>query len=277
MVPRSMSTLQGSAGPMSLLGSSLIDSRGSLIGTGTGTGTGSAVSLPYLGPHSTSQPQLSRLSWRQQQQQQPSIAAVMGGSLASIAAGRGGSSSSSQGGLLMSTQSAVQTPAASAATGVISHQVYSSRTVGAHSVSAGDSYVVLPAAGSAVASGSGPTSSILSSSSVPSGSRGSLGSQAWPLIVSPSRAGNEDSSSYLTERNTIGSAVGGSSAETWHGQRDPTTLCETWLVTELCDRWVEELFRLLQLLLLAYEACHGIQWTQPCWVWLNARTAAGRR
>ena len=241
MVPRSMSTLQGSAGPMSLLGSSLVGSRGSLIGTVTGTGTGSAGSLPYLGPTSTSLQRLAGTSW--QQQQQPSIAAVMGGSLASIAAGRGSSSSSSQGAPLMSTQSAVQSPAASAAIGVIPHHVHllgntAASVEGATRVqgpSAGDSFVVLPAAGSAAASGSGP--SVLSSSSVPSGS---LGSHAWPLIVS-SRAGNDESSSYLTERNTTGSAVGGSSAETWHGQRDPTTLCKTWLVTELCDRWVQEL------------------------------------
>jgi hypothetical protein len=55
-------------------------------------------------------------------------------------------------------------------------------------------------------------------------------------------SGSQPGESYLDRRNSIGSAVGGagtprSSGERWEGGRDPTALCETWLVTELCDRW----------------------------------------
>lgn len=110
----------------------------------------------------------------------------------------------------------------------------------APSLSTGSTAAAAPAA-------PGPGPSIPSSSS--SGpSRGSLGSLAWPLIMS-SRDASEalgvqgggpqpEGSAYLANRNSAaGNVVGGGDVDTWRTERDATALVETWLVTELADRW----------------------------------------
>lgn len=126
----------------------------------------------------------------------------------------------------------------------------------AQAVPAGNRFpVLLPAVGSVAAEPVAASSAAsrfapgILGSLGPTGSQSSFGSQAWPLLVAPSQQPGasgmqRDESglqlpgeSYLERRNSIGSAGGVGSGERWEGGRDPTALCETWLVTELCDRW----------------------------------------
>jgi hypothetical protein len=240
MVPRSMSTLQGSAGPTSLLGSSLIGSRGS----GIMSTRGSAGTLPTLGVAGTAAATAAAI-WQQQASSTPALAASRGlepiyspGSGHSATAGSGHSRAAVP-------PPPLQTPEAASSSATIGQLGAISAGLGPQILPVGVSDLVLPAvafANPTAASGSGP--STISSSSVPSGSRGSLGSQAWPVIsvVSPSEGLPEEMGSqqqrvsYLGESGTIGSTSGGSSGKVWPAAPESPALCETWLVTELCDR-----------------------------------------
>lgn len=243
MVPRSMSTLQGSAGPTSLLGSSLIGSMGS----GIMSTRGSAGTLPTLGVAGT-----AAAVWQQQASSTPALAASRG--LETIySPGRVGTSTPTAGSATACSghsRAAVpppplQTPEAASSSATIGQLGAISAGLGPQILPVGVSDLVLPAiafANPTAASGSGP--SIISSSSVPSGSRGSLGSQAWPVIsvVSPSKGlpeemgSQQQRGSYLGESGTIGSTFGGSSGKASPAAPESPALCETWLVTELCDR-----------------------------------------
>jgi hypothetical protein len=252
MVPRSMSTLQGSAGPTSLIGSSLIGSRGS----GILPTTSSAGTLPTLGVAGTAATTAAS-GWQQQASSAPALAASRGletiDSPGSIPAGRGGTTPPTAGIGTASTghsRAAVplpplHSPKAASSSAAIGHLGATSAGLGSQILPVGDTDILLPAvelANPTAATGSGP--SIISSSSVPSGSRGSFGSQAWPVIsvVSPSEGLPEEMGSLqqrgslLGESGTIGSTFGGSSGKAWPAAQESPALCETWLVTELCDR-----------------------------------------
>jgi len=234
--PCSMSSLQCSAGPMSLVGS-LVGSRtygstGSLVGSRTYGSTGSQP-LPLVGSRRYGS-NGSLIGSRPYGSAGSPLQVARDGGSQSVKSTTGSCSSSLQ----------PQSASAGAAFGSGPGRLQTLGEAGMQQeIAVGGSTQQTV---SAVGSRPGAESATGAGRSLPSSSSGrpsprSLGSQAWPLILSPSRdspvaAGVTGAEGlHLADGGVAGGTVGGSSGGVWQKGRASAAMCETWLVTELCD------------------------------------------